>query len=59
MRPAPEPHDLGGRTQRCSEFVEVRVCGYNNKIGFAGKIPDLAIRALQQIELSHMSRTWI
>jgi hypothetical protein len=22
-------------------------------------IPDLAIRALQQIELNHMSRTWL
>jgi hypothetical protein len=47
MGPAPEPYHFWGRTQCRSEFVKIRIGGYDNETACLSKIPDFAIRTLQ------------
>src|SRR5664279_5866588 len=56
MRPAPEPHDLGRWPNCCGEFVEVGVGAHDDEVPCLGKLPYLAIRTFEQVDLCNMSR---
>src|SRR5580692_3530856 len=43
MGPAPEPYHFWGRTQCRSEFIKIRIGGYDNETACLSKIPDFAI----------------
>jgi len=56
VRPAPEPNDLGRRSDGCREGVKVGVGAHNDEVPRLGKLPNFAIGAFEQAELRNMSR---